>query len=66
MKKGCKTQKGGNYTERDEKYDKKTKKKEEASMKTAGIATALKKSEKKKSSKLPKVKPTKKGQGFIK
>lgn len=58
---------GGNYTERDEKYDKKMKKKDAKAMKTAGIATALKKSEKKmgKTDK-PKVKPVKKGKGFIK
>lgn len=56
---------GGNYTSRDEKYDKKMKKKENKSMKTAGVATALKKSEKAKT-KLPKVKPMKKGKGFIK
>ena len=62
MKSGCKTQKGGDYTERDEKYDKKMKKKDMKSMKTAGVSNALKKSEKGKGkAKLPKVKATKKG-----
>ena len=50
-----------NYVEKDEKYNKKMKKKADKSMKTAGLATALKMSEKKMSySKLPSVKPTKK------
>lgn len=50
------------YAEKNEKYHKKSVKKDEKSMKTAGIATALKKSEKKMGkAKLPKVKPMKKG-----
>lgn len=52
--------KGKNYVEADEKYNKKMLKKEEKSMETAGVATALKKASKNKKSKLPKVKPQKK------
>ena len=49
------------YVIKDEKYDKKMLKKDEKSMKTAGIATALKKSQKEMGkSKKPKVKPMKK------
>lgn len=53
--------KGGNYTEKDEKYDKKTLKKERLGMNTAGIATELKESRKETGySKKPKVKAQKK------
>lgn len=47
------------YAEKDEKYDKKMLKKDEKSMKTAGIAIALKNSQKA-APKKPKVKPQKK------
>lgn len=54
--------KGKNFVEVDEVYDKKTAKKEMKSMKTAGLAKALKKSEKEMGySKKPRVKPQKKG-----
>lgn len=50
---------GENFVEVDEEYDKKTKKKEMKSMKTAGIAKALKKSEKEMGySKKPRLKPS--------
>lgn len=53
--------KGGDYTERDEKYDKKELKKERKGMKTAGIATELKESRKDMgTTKKPKVKAQKK------
>lgn len=51
----------GNYVEKDEKYDKKMKIKDDKSQKTSGIANALAKAEKKMGySKMPKVKPQKK------
>ena len=50
--------KGKNYVEADEAYDKKSLKKDAKILKTAGLATALKKSEKEMGySKKPKVKP---------
>lgn len=53
--------KGKNYVEAEEKFDKKRLKKEEKSMTTAGMATALKKSSKETDySKMPKVKGQKK------
>lgn len=49
------------YVAKDEKYNKKMKKKDAKSMKTAGVANALKKSQSKMGyAKLPKVKPSKK------
>lgn len=52
---------GCDYAEEDEKYEKKMKKKAEKSMKTAGMATKLMKSEKEEGySKKPRVKPQKK------
>ena len=54
--------KGKSYIAADEKYDKKTRKKEDESMKTAGMEKLLMKSEKKKGySDKPRVKPVKKG-----
>lgn len=56
-----KTVKGSKYVAADEKYDKKTKKKEVKGMNTAGIATELKIAQKEQGySKKPKVKPQKK------
>ncbi len=53
---------GKKFAEVDEEYDRKKKLKEDKSMKTAGIAKALKKSEKEMGySDKPKVKPQKKG-----
>lgn len=53
--------KGTKYVSADEKYDKKTLKKDQKSMKVAGIANALKKSQKEEGySNKPKVKPQKK------
>lgn len=53
---------GNNYVEIDEKYYKKLSNKELKEMSTAGVATALKKSEKEKGySNKPRVKPQKKG-----
>lgn len=58
MKKGKPDDK---YMVKNEKYDKKLLKKEVKSMKTAGIATALKKAEKEEGkAKIPKVKPQRK------
>jgi hypothetical protein len=52
---------GKKFVEDDEKYDKKLAKKDKKKMKTAGIATALKKSEKEEGySSKPGVKPQKK------
>ncbi len=54
--------KGKSYVAADEEYDKKTRKAEDRSMKTAGQEELLMKSEKKKGySKKPRVKPVKKG-----
>jgi len=65
--KGTKKVKGDKYVEKDEKYDKKMLKKDERATKTAGMATALKKSEKEQGySKKPKAKKVVKGKGFIK
>ncbi len=53
--------KGSKFVEEDEEYDKKTKKKEDKNMKTAGMEKLLKKSEKEMGySKKPRVKPQKK------
>jgi hypothetical protein len=53
--------KGKNFVEVDEKYDRKKTKKDEKSMKTAGVASALKKAEKGMGySDKPRVKPQKK------
>jgi hypothetical protein len=50
----------------DEEYDKKTRKKEDRSMKTAGMEKLLEKAEKKQGySDKPRVKPAKKGKGFV-
>jgi hypothetical protein len=52
---------GCNYVAADEEYDKKTRKKEDKSMKTAGMEVLLKKAEKEEGySKKPQVKPAKK------
>lgn len=60
MAKG-KSVKGCNYAEDDEKYDKKMNKKTAKGMKSAGIASKLKESQKEEGySKKPKVKPQKK------
>lgn len=64
---GSKKVKDNNYVVKDEEYDKKMEKKDVKAMKTVGVAKALKKSEKEQGySKKPKVKPVKKGKGFIK
>lgn len=61
MKPKGKMVKGCNYAAADEEYDKKTRKKEDRSMKTAGIEVLLKKAEKEEGySKKPRVKPQKK------
>lgn len=65
--KGSKKVKGDNYSEKDEKYDRKMVKKDARAMKTAGISTALKKAQKEEGySKKPKAKKVVKGKGFIK
>lgn len=54
--------KGKNYVADDEEYDKKTARKDAKKLKTPGLATALKKSEKEMGySDKPRVKPQKKG-----
>ncbi len=54
--------KGKNYVDADEKFDKKEDKKDMKRMKTAGLAMAMKKSEKEMGySKKPRVKPQRKG-----
>ena len=62
MKPKGKVVSGKKFVAADEKYDRKTAKKQMKSMKTAGVANALKKSEKEMGySKKPRVKPQKKG-----
>ena len=62
MKPKGKVVSGKKYVAADEAYDKKTAKKEMKSMKTAGVAKALKNSQKEMGySKKPRVKPQKKG-----
>ena len=59
--------KGDNYVEKDEKYDKKEQKKTDRKMKTAGVAVALKESQKKKGyGSLPSPKPRAKMKGLVK
>ena len=58
--------KGNKFIAADEQYDKKTKKKEDKSMKTAGMEKLLMKAEKEMGySKKPRVKPVKKGAGLV-
>ena len=66
MKPKGKLVKGSKFIADDEEYDKKTRKKEDKSMKTAGMEKLLMKSEKKMGySDKPRVKPVKKGKGFV-
>ena len=66
MKPKGKVVKGSKYIADDEVYDKKTRKKEDKSMKTAGMEKLLQKSEKDMGySNKPRVKPVKKGRGFV-
>jgi len=61
MKPKGKVVKGCDYSAADEEYDKKTRKKEDKSMKTAGMDVLLKKAEKEEGySKKPRVMPQKK------
>lgn len=57
---------GSKFVASDEEYDKKTRKKEDKSMKTAGMEKLLEKAEKKQGySNKPRVKPAKKGKGLV-
>jgi len=61
MKPSGKVVKGKTFISEDEEYDKKTRKKEDKSMKTAGMEKLMMKAEKEKGySKKPRVKPVKK------